>query len=209
MEKPETLPVWDIAVRLFHWFLVTLVIWQWWSGGVDSLLDGHETGGFIILGLVVARVIWGFVGGQHARFRNFIASPFAALRFLQQELNGTVPRYIGHNPAGGLMILALLVMLSATAISGWLAYENEHEHSHGTDITHELSLRESPLSESPEEKHEPAGPLSELHENLANITLALAILHVLGVIFSSVMQRENLIRPMFTGRKSSDHDLND
>ena len=168
--RPAEVPVWDPLVRLFHWSLAVAFFAAWLSEDVMPL---HEAAGYVVLGLVAFRVVWGVVGPQHARFTDFVHGPRAALAYLRDLGSGRARRYLGHTPAGGLMVVALLVMLTATGVTGWLALD--------------------------------AGPgrgwLEELHEAMANATLLLVGLHVLGVLVGSVAHGENLVRAMITGRK--------
>jgi cytochrome b len=166
--RPAEIPVWDPLVRLFHWSLAVAFFTAWLSEDVMPL---HEAAGYVVLGLVGFRVVWGVVGPQHARFTDFVRGPRAALAYLGDLGRGRARRYLGHNPAGGLMVVALLVMLTATGVTGWLALDAGR------------------------------GWLEELHEGVANATLLLVGLHVLGVLVSSVAHGENLVRAMITGRK--------
>jgi cytochrome b len=164
--------VWDPLVRIVHWGLVASVCVAW------LVTDGrvHDTAGYAALALVAIRVAWGFVGSGHARFASFIVSPRSALDYANEVAAGAEPRYIGHNPLGGWMILALLGTAAATSLSGWL---------YTTDAFWGVAWVE------------------QLHAAFAYLLLALAVLHVAGVIFTSTRQRENLVVAMFHGRKRS------
>jgi cytochrome b len=164
--------VWDVPVRVFHWTLVACFAAAYALGDFDEWRNVHVMLGYTVLGLIVFRLLWGFVGTQHARFRSFAYGPGAALRHLRDEATGHAPRYLGHNPAGSWAVYGLLALGLATGLTGYLY------HSEIGGETFE-----------------------DLHEVLANAWLALVVLHVLGVIFSSVKQRENLVRAMVTGRK--------
>ncbi|PWR24451.1 cytochrome b/b6 domain-containing protein [Zavarzinia aquatilis] len=171
-DRLGTVSVWDPLVRLFHWSLVASIAIAWFSEEGEAL---HRWSGYVALGLIAFRLVWGVVGPRYARFTDFVRSPFAALAYLIDEIRGRGRRYLGHNPAGGVMVVVLLVMIAVTGISGWLSTTDRF---FGDDL------------------------VSEIHEVSANLLLASVGLHVLGVIFSSLMHRENLVRAMITGRKA-------
>jgi cytochrome b len=204
--------VWDPIVRLFHWSLVLAFIVAYATGEEESAI--HTNAGYIILVLLLTRIIWGFIGSQHARFSDFVSSPSSAIGYIKGLFSRQHPkRYLGHNPAGGWMIFALIfslgmtiftgLKLEATEGRGLLAesgdtivmqsyrnietddYENEHERSEYYE--HE--------NEEGEELWE------EIHEFFANFTLFLVMLHVGGVLFSSIREHQNLIKSMVTGYK--------
>jgi cytochrome b len=170
IREGKAIPVWDRLVRFLHWATVALV-------GIAFTLDVravHELSGKIVLGLVLLRVIWGFAGTNHARFTDFVARPASVLAYLRALRGGRAPRYMGHNPAGGAMVVLLLATLIITAGSGWL---------------------------SQTDRFFGAPWVSDLHSASSSLLLVLIGAHVLGVIASSVLHRENLVRAMWTGRK--------
>lgn len=169
---PATVKVWDPFVRFFHWSLVTLFVIAYATG--DEIEKVHIAAGYAIAGLLALRIVWGFIGPRHARFADFVKSPREALSYLRDTLLFRARRYIGHNPAGGLMVIALIVMLAATSLSGYLMTTNAYWGSKA---------------------------MEEIHEALANATVALVALHVLGVLLASFTHRENLVKAMVTGRK--------
>ncbi len=190
MQNPDANPgdvkVWDPLVRVFHWALVLAFTVAYLSG--DELMGVHVIAGYTIAGLIAFRLLWGLVGPRHARFSDFVRSPSTVWSYLRDVLWRRAKRYLGHNPAGGAMILALLLMLVLTALSGMSLYA----------------------------VHDGAGPLApwlggvghgweetleELHEFAANFTLFLVGLHVFGVVVESLLHGENLARSMVTGRK--------
>ena len=171
VERPATVKVWDPFVRVFHWSLVVLFALAW---ATEDLQAVHQPLGYAIFLLVALRIGWGFVGSPHARFADFIRSPWATVAYARGLLTGAAPRHLGHNPVAGVMVLALLTMLVATGASGWL-------------ITAE-GFRDAEW-------------LEELHEALASLTLALVVVHVLAVLAMSVLHGENLVKAMITGRK--------
>lgn len=195
--------VWDPVVRVFHWSLVASVAIAWLSAEEVSSL--HEAAGYAVGGLVAVRLLWGIVGSRHARFASFLRGPAATLGYLADILRGRERRYLGHNPAGAAMILALLVTLSGTVATGWLL----------EDPARQAALPDLPQLVAPafadddgdddDDEGRAFGARSEaiedLHEALANMLLVLIALHVGGVILASVRHRENLARAMVTGAK--------
>lgn len=170
---PATVRVWDPFVRIFHWSLVSLFAAAWLTS--ENLTKPHVWIGYAMLALVVVRIVWGFVGSHHARFADFVRGPGVVLAYLRDMARGRAPRILGHNPAGGMMILALIAALGATGITGWL-------------MTGPLWGNEA---------------IEDLHEAAAFATLGLVGLHVAGVVLSSLAHGENLVRAMITGRKAA------
>jgi len=168
--------VWDPAIRIGHWLLVTSVAAAWLTKtGWESW---HERLGYVALAVMAGRVVWGFVGPVHARFSDFIVAPPAGLDYAREMLARREPRYLGHNPLGGWTIVALLLMVGLVGASGWL---------YTTDRFWGVAWVE------------------ELHEQLSNLLLILVALHVAGVLYASYRHRENLIAAMIHGRKR-EHD---
>lgn len=184
MRQDETVRVWDPFVRVFHWTLVTAFAVAFLTE--DEWLDLHVLAGYAVLGLVGARLVWGLIGTRHARFGDFVHRPRIVLAYLTDVLRGRARRYLGHNPAGGAMIVALLVALTLTGLTGLLAYGAS-----------ELAGPFAGAFTDPRW----AEPLEDLHEVLANLTLVLAGVHVAGVVASSLLHHENLVRAMVTGTK--------
>jgi len=199
-------PVWDIAVRLFHWSLVLVFIVAYLSGDDDSSL--HVYSGYIILGLISFRIIWGFIGSKHARFKDFIYSPSEIISHAKGLFTGKVKPYAGHNPLGGLMVLALLFTLMITVVSGLKVYGIEgHGPLAQTNTSYFISTANASSPESyKDETHEDSDEedlWEEIHEFFANLMLVLIFLHILGVIISSKVENENLIKAMITGYKNN------
>ncbi len=178
--------VWDPLVRIFHWSLVAAFFIAYFTE--DDFLSLHAWAGYTVGGLILFRLIWGFIGTRHARFSDFVRPPGVAIAYLKDELAGRARRYIGHNPAGGAMVIALLVSLALTVVTGLVTYGSE-------ECAGPLSVW---LCNAPEWLAE-AG--EEIHEFFANFTLFLIVLHVAGVIWSSLLHRENLVAAMWHGRK--------
>lgn len=185
MPHDNTVRVWDPLVRIFHWSLVAAFVTVWLSA--EEVMWLHAWAGYAIAGLVGFRLLWGVAGPHHARFSNFVRSPAAALGHLRDLVTGRATRHVGHNPAGGAMVVALLVALTLTAVAGMTLYGAKgHGPLAGIVPAFDKSTRHL---------------IKEVHEFLANGTLVLVGLHVAGVIASSIAHRENLVRAMFTGRK--------
>ena len=164
--------VWDRFVRLFHWSLLLLIAGCWVTSDSGKAL--HEAMGYAIGALIAMRLVWGLIGPRHARFADFVRGPRVVLAYLKALLRGQERRHLGHNPAGGAMIVALLAAVAATALTGWLQT---------TDLFWGSDMME------------------ELHEIAANLILALAAFHVGGVLYESWRHRENLITAMIDGKK--------
>ena len=197
----STVRVWDPLVRAFHWGLVAAFATAWLTA--DEVQPVHEVAGYTVAGLVAFRLVWGLVGSRYARFAQFLKGPAETLAYLGDMARGRERRYLGHNPAGAAMIVALLVTLAGTAFTGWLM----------EDEARVAMLPAMPALVAPawadddgdEREHgeggEAEGPLKEVHETLANLMLLLAALHVGGVVLASFRHHENLARAMVTGDK--------
>jgi len=164
--------VWDPLVRLFHWSLALSFAVAWLSA--NSWDDLHVWAGYAAGALVIARVAWGFVGTPYARFSQFVRPPTTVLSYLKAILRGDETRYLGHNPAGGAMIVALILAMFATAFTGWLLTTNAYWG---------------------------VVWMQHLHHYLAHGLLLLVVLHLAGVVLASYRHRENLVRAMITGTK--------
>jgi cytochrome b len=169
--------VWDLPVRIFHWTLALSFAGAYLLGDSERWRNVHVTLGYTVLGLLVFRFVWGFAGTVHARFGSFAYSPVAALRFLRDELTGRARHYLGHNPAGSWAVYGLLLLGAATGVSGLLMFNGIGGEA-----------------------------FEEVHEVCANAWLALVVVHIAGIVFSSVMQRQNLVRAMVTGYKGATPD---
>jgi len=169
---PATVKVWDLFVRVFHWSMVSLFAIAFVTG--DELERLHIAAGYAIVGLLALRIVWGFIGPRHARFSDFVRTPGDAFRYLRDIVWMRARRTIGHNPAGGLMVTALIVMLAGICATGYLLTTDAYWGSEA---------------------------MEEIHGALTYATVGLIVLHVLGVLFASVEHRENLVKAMITGRK--------
>lgn len=181
--KGNKVLVWDILVRVFHWSLVLFFAIAYLTE--DDWIKIHSYAGYTIFFLLVFRLLWGVIGTKYARFSDFLATPKEAIKYLSEELKGDAKHYLGHNPAGAVMIVALIVSIFFTVISGVIIFAIE---GHGPLALAFFTSWSGEL-------------LEEVHELAANFTLLLIFLHVGGVIFSSFLQEENLVKAMVTGRK--------
>jgi cytochrome b len=187
--KHKTVRVWDPLIRVFHWTLVAAFLTAYLVE--DDWLGLHVLAGYTVLGLVLLRLVWGVIGTRHARFTAFVRSPATVLAYLKDIVRAHARRYIGHNPAGGAMVVALLGSLVFTAMTGLALY------GHG-----EFS---GPLAGLMQGAPDWLGSkLEEIHEFFANFTVLLIVLHVAGVVLTSLQHGENLVRSMFTGRKQQE-----
>jgi cytochrome b len=187
MPTNDTIKVWDPLVRVFHWSLALVLLVAFVSE--DELLGAHVWAGYAALGLVGFRLLWGVVGTRYARFSGFVRGPRTVLAYLKRALSFDAERHVGHNPAAGAMVVALLVSVMLTAVSGLVLLGAE-------EAAGPLAAFAAGLG------HSAAEGVEELHEFLANFTLFLVLLHLAGVALASLQHRENLVRAMFTGRKA-------
>lgn len=186
--------VWDLPTRLFHWSTAALVATSWISAEIGgNAMTVHVWSGLSVLTLLLFRVIWGVVGGTYARFANFVRGPRAAVEYGAAMLRGDAAPSIGHNPLGALMVVALLVNLTVQATTGLFAND---------DV-----MLEGPLAARVSKST--SDLLTKAHHLSFDVLLALIALHIAAAIFYLVAKRENLIRPMITGRKSISHDYAD
>jgi cytochrome b len=171
-EAEPTLRVWDRPVRVLHWTLVVSVALS--AIGLVALFGVHQPAGYVALAAVLARGVWGVIGSGYARFAQFVRGPRASLRYVGEVARGRAPRFVGHNPLGGWMVVALMGCVSGLALTGWL-YTTDALFGDET--------------------------VERVHRALAWTLLGLVVAHVAGVLFTSLRHRENLIAAMFSGRK--------
>jgi len=162
--------IWDLPTRVFHWALAGSFLGAYLLSEHDAARNFHVMFGYTVAGLLLFRLLWGFVGSRHARFADFTYGPAAALRYLRDLAAGRARDYEGHNPAGSWAIYALLALAAATAVTGWLHYNEVGGEG-----------------------------LEEVHEVLANAWLVMVVVHVAGVIVGSLAHRRSLVAPMITG----------
>lgn len=177
--KPTLQPVWDLPLRLFHWLLVGLLAFSWWSGE-NHEMDWHRWSGYAILFLLVFRLYWGLVGGTTARFAHFVRGPRAAYAYLR----GLEKPDIGHNPLGGWSVVAMLAILIVMVTAGLFAVDVD-------------GLESGPLADYV--SFDAGRWASDMHSLIFNLLLGLIALHVAAILFYQVARRRNLVGPMITG----------
>jgi cytochrome b len=180
------LKVWDVPVRLFHWALVLLFAFMFFSGKSGSdWMEWHMRSGYAILALVLFRILWGFAGSTHARFSSFLAGPSACIAFARKLLARAPAHSAGHNPLGGWMVLAMLLALLVQTGTGLFANDD--------------LLSEGPLAALISKAT--SDQISRIHSWNFNLLLLLAGLHLIAVLYHAGFMKENLIGAMFTGMK--------
>lgn len=168
----EKIRVWDLPVRVFHWLLVVCFAVAYAIAESERLQGLHTVLGYTATGLILFRIVWGFVGSRFARFRSFAYAPRQAVQYLRSLRSGHPQHFTGHNPAGSYVIYAILAIGLATGVTGYMT-----------------------LNEIGGESAE------EVHELCANVWLGLVIAHLAGIAVGSWIHRENLVRAMITGYK--------
>lgn len=179
--------VWDRPVRLFHWALVALLGFSWWSAE-NGHLDWHMWSGFAVLTLLVFRILWGVFGSSTARFANFVRGPKAVIAYVR-DMRGWAP--VGHTPLGAISVLALLIALKFQVVTGLVQTDND-------------GLVEGPLAHLVSFQASEAA--RDMHELVFNILLVLVGLHVAAILFYRIVLGKNLAGPMITGETAVDAD---
>ena len=169
----KSVRVWDLPTRVFHWSLVASFATAFLTAESEKLRDIHVIAGYTLAGLIVFRLLWGFIGGGHSRFAEFLPTPRKLIDYLKSLIDGKPQHYVGHNPAGAVAIFLLLGFGMVAAASGWAVYEDVGGHF-----------------------------MEELHEGAANGMMAIVGIHIAGVIVSSWLHHENLVLAMITGWKT-------
>jgi cytochrome b len=170
-----SIKVWDLPTRFFHWLLVLSFAGAFLSAESERNRDLHVLFGYTVLGLMVFRLIWGFIGSRYARFSSFVYSPKIIYLYFCQLIQNKAQHPIGHNPAGAVVIFLLLLLGIGSGLTGWAVFE---------DVSTDL--------------------LTQLHELISNAMLVMVCIHITGVVISSYLQGENLITAMITGKKQGD-----
>ena len=179
---------WDLPVRVFHWALSLLVISQLVTASLGgNAMQFHAFGGYAILALVLFRILWGFLGGTHARFSDFVRGPGPVMRYAKSILRDLHPSHRGHNPLGGWSVLAMLGSLLVQGASGLFAND---------DV-----MMEGPLAKHVSDRVSEIA--TAIHDVNAAVLLTLVAVHIVAVLFYLLAKKENLIAPMITGRKQS------
>ena len=164
--------VWDFPVRVFHWLMVLCFVGAYLTAESERWQTVHVTLGYTMAALLAFRLLWGAVGTRYARFADFVRGPAAIGAYLRSFVHGRPQHFLGHNPAGGLAILALLGLGAVVTATGWATF---------AEIGGEW--------------------LEEVHEGAANLMLGLVVVHIAAVIISSRLHREHLIASMIHGKK--------
>lgn len=172
IDDAATVRIWSLPVRVFHWSLAASIALAWLAAEETRRL--HELAGYAAVALVAWRLVAGLAGSRYTRFAQFVRSPRTVRRYLAESLRHSEPRYLGHNPAGGAMVLALLATIAAIALTGWMQTTDAYWGVRWVERVHEM---------------------------LGNLIVALVALHVAGVLAASLRHRENLVLAMLTGRK--------
>jgi cytochrome b len=170
--RTPTVPVWDRLVRVTHWGLAASILVAWITRTGSPVI--HDWSGYAALAFALLRIAWGFSGQDHARFASFVRAPRPTLTYAWLLLRGREPHHLGHNPLGGWMIVALLALALGASLSGWL---------YTTDAYWGVEWVE------------------RLHHVLADLLMVCVLLHLAGVVFTSLRQRENLVAAMLHGHK--------
>ena len=180
--------IWDLPVRIFHWAFAITILSSWFTAEQGSeYIELHMQLGYVALGLILFRILWGIVGPKHARFSNFIPSPRSLLAYLKDiKKDKTTP---GHNPLGALMVVLMIVLISAQAISGLFINDDvfssgPYYGSVGKDIEKIMSF---------------------IHHNAFNFMIGAIFLHLLAIFFYWRVKKQNLVVPMITGKKTDKH----
>ncbi|HEY3325549.1 MAG TPA: cytochrome b/b6 domain-containing protein [Novimethylophilus sp.] len=201
----NAIKVWDPLLRCFHWSLVVLFTVAFVTGDEESAV--HIDAGYAVMALVIFRIVWGFVGSEHARFKDFIFAPATVIGYLKALLGGKPQHYLGHNPAGGYMVVLMLTTLLVVTVTGLEVYAQE---GHGPLASNDgVSIIAVASADGDSAESRPAGEgdaeeyWKEVHEAAAYFMLALIAIHLMGVAVSSLLHKENLVKAMLTGNKES------
>ena len=191
--------VWDLFVRFFHWSMVAAIVICFVTEEDTLLL--HVVAGYYVAGLIALRIVWGFVGPEHARFSDFLYPPGTILAYARDLMRVRSKRHLGHSPAGGVMILALMIALAAVVWTGDIAYRGDERQR--TALTTSLPVSPAQAQDS-EPRDRRRNATRELHEALSNLLLLLIAVHIGGVLWASYAHRENLAWSMVTGLKRAE-----
>jgi cytochrome b len=182
----EQVHAWDLPTRLFKWSLVAMITLAWVSSGFsDPEMKVHKFAGYAVLVLVLYRLFWGAVGGSTASFSSFVHSPSRAMAYLREAREGRAGPYLGHNPAGGLMVLSLIFACGIQALLGLFSSDGVTASGPFADMVGEQT----------------SAWATRVHGLWFYVILGLALLHIATNLYYQFVKREDLIRPMITGMK--------
>ena len=170
-DTPSRILVWDIPTRLFHWGLVFCFALAYLTSESERWQLWHVTAGYVFGALLLFRLVWGLVGTRYARFSNFVRGSGSVMTYLKSLLTQHPQHFVGHNPAGAWAIVAMIGLGLLTVLTGWASFSDYGDW------------------------------FGELHEGIVNVLLMIIAVHVSGVLFSSLLHRENLVRAMVNGHK--------
>jgi cytochrome b len=165
--------VWDVPTRVFHWLQALSFGAAYLTAFSERMRNYHVALGYILLGLLVFRLLWGFIGTRYARFSSFLFNPGEVVAYLLTMIKRKPEHYLGHNPAGSVSVWLLLALGLFIGVTGVLALQDD-----ASDL------------------------VVEMHGVATNVMLGVILLHLIGVVMSSILHRENLVRAMITGFKT-------
>lgn len=218
-DETRWMKVWDPFVRVSHWTLAGAFLAAY--AIEDEILTLHAWLGYLAGSVVIVRVVWGLVGPRVARFSDFLHPPRIVLGYLADLAFFRAKRYLGHSPAGGAMAVALWLGVAASVLSGVAAYAYQGKGplapylGPASQVSAAPALIAPAIADDGERKRGEKKPRKsraakvwgEVHEALATVTLWLVVLHVAGVLWASLVHRENLTRGMIDGRKRAENGL--
>jgi len=179
--------IWDLPLRIFHWLFACTVIASWYTSDQDNdLIELHMQLGYFALGLLIFRVLWGFVGTKHSLFSSFIPTPKRLVSYIKNMSNSRIESSVGHNPLGSLMVILMILLISLQAISG--LFINDDVFSSG------------PYYESVSKDIEKI--MVFLHHNVFDFMIGAIILHLVAIGYYVRIKKQSLILPMITGKKA-------
>ncbi len=185
----KTIFVWDIPVRLFHWSLATSIAMLFITAQIGgNAMEWHKKIGYFVIGLILFRVVWGFVGSYHARFKNFVRTPTTVVAYAKNLFKKDSAHYVGHNPMGGLSVVALIASVGFQTATG--LFSNDDIMLEGPYV----SMVSKAFSDQ----------MTRLHQLNSNVILVLIGLHLSAIVFYAVFKKEQLIEAMLTGKKEMD-----
>jgi cytochrome b len=183
--------IWDIPTRIFHWAIAITLGYSWYSMDVEYNLDHHFLSGFIALGLILFRIIWGIVGSRYARYGSFVYKPSEFFAYLKGFFKRDGGKYAGHNPMGALSVFALLIVILVQTGTGMFADDEYYYFAPLNDYVSGST----------------AGRITEFHGTNAKIMLGIVILHIVAILFYRLYKKEKLVLAMITGKKPDENNI--